>query len=156
MRSTSSLIHKLKTSHPNIYFVQGEEFLWSPSNQTIFYNPDAPHAALLLLHEFSHSLLSHTTYTRDIELVAMETAAWERATELAQEYSVRLNEEVIQEHLDTYRDWLHARSICPSCTANGCQISSHTYECPACLHTWRVNEARICALRRYSLTPSAR
>ena len=67
-----------------------------------------------------------------------------------------LNEEVIQEHLDTYRDWLHARSICPSCTANGYQISSHTYECPACLHTWRVNEARICALRRYSLTPSAR
>jgi len=69
----SSLIHKLKTTHPDIAFVQGEEFLWSPSNRTIFYNPEAPQASLLLLHEFSHSVLDHHTYNRDVELIALIT-----------------------------------------------------------------------------------
>ena len=59
-------------------------------------------------------------------------------------------EDFIEEHLDTYRDWLHARSSCPDCTATGYQTDASTYACPACSHTWRVNEARICQLRRYS------
>jgi hypothetical protein len=151
MRSMSSLIHKLKTTHPDIAFVQGEEFLWSPSNRTIFYNPEAPQASLLLLHEFSHSVLDHHTYNRDVELIAMESAAWEHAATLAEEYAVRFNDDVVQDHLDTYREWLHARSLCPECTANGYQTTTNTYQCPACLHQWRVNEARICALRRYKV-----
>ena len=155
MRSMSSLIHKLKTTHPDIAFVQGEEFLWSPSNRTIFYNPESPQASLLLLHEFSHSVLDHHTYNRDVELIAMESAAWEHAATLAEEYTVRLNDDVVQDHLDTYREWLHTRSLCPECTANGYQTTANTYQCPACLHQWRVNEARICALRRYKVqTPT--
>ncbi len=148
----SSLIHKLKTTYPEIAFVEAEQFSWSPSEKTVYYNRTQPNATHLLLHEASHALLGHREYRRDIELIAMETAAWDRAKELADEYSVRLHENVIQDHLDTYREWLHARSTCPHCLANGYQTEHSEYECAACSHKWRVNEARICALRRYSLT----
>lgn len=151
MRSMSSLIHKLKTAFPEIAFVEAEQFSWSPSNRTIFYAPEQPHAPMQLLHELAHALLDHRGYTRDIELIAMETAAWEKAREYAQTYNVRLLEDAIQDHLDTYREWLHNRSTCPHCSANGYQTAERSYECPACTHTWRVNEARLCALRRYSI-----
>lgn len=150
MRSMSSLIHKLKTSHPNISFVASEQFSWSPSKKTVFYDRQTPNAASLLLHELSHALLGHKEYRRDIELVAMETAAWEKAKLLADELSIRLKEDAVQDHLDTYRDWLHGRSTCPECSANGYQTAASSYACPACSHTWKVNEARTCALRRYS------
>lgn len=149
MRSMSSLIHKLKTTYPDITFAEAEQFAWSPATRTVHFNRTNPQAAPLLLHELSHASLDHRDYRRDIELVAMETAAWEKAKEHAETYNVRVDETVIQDHLDTYREWLHARSTCPNCSANGYQINARHYECPACTHSWRVNEARLCALRRY-------
>lgn len=151
MRSMSSLIHKLKASYPDFSFVKAEHFSWSPETQTIFYDPSQANATHLVLHELSHGILGHRQYRRDIELVAMETAAWEKAREYADEYNVRFKEPIIQDHLDTYRDWLHARSTCPQCSANGYQTKAFEYECPACTHKWRVNEARLCGLKRYSL-----
>jgi Zn finger protein HypA/HybF involved in hydrogenase expression len=148
----SSLIYKLKSTHTDIHFHEDEEFLWSPTTRTIFYNKSLAHAPLLLLHELSHALLDHREYKRDIELVAMETAAWEKVKIIADGYNVRVYETVIQDHLDTYREWLHARSSCPHCSANGYQTEKSIYTCPACSHVWKVNEARICALRRYSLS----
>jgi len=148
----SSLIHKLKTTYPDIHFIEAEQFSWSPTTKTISYNRGVAHAPLLLLHELSHASLDHREYRRDIELVAMETAAWEQAKLHAEENNVRMLENVVQDHLDTYREWLHARSTCPNCSANGYQVEAFLYQCPACSHNWKVNEARICALRRYSLT----
>jgi len=148
----SSLIHKLKTTYPELTFAEAEQFSWSPSDRTVFYNRDQKHATHLLLHELSHALLDHRDYRRDIELIAMETAAWENAKTYATEYNVRFDEAMIQDHLDTYREWLHARSTCPHCSANGYQTEASQYECPACSHKWRVNEARLCELRRYSVT----
>lgn len=152
MRSISSLIHKLKTDFPSLIFFETEHFSWSPSTGTVSYNPRLAHAAPLLLHELSHALLGHREYQRDIELLGMETAAWEKAVELAETYSIRLTDAVVQEHLDTYRDWMHARSTCPACTATGYQTSRTAYACPACTHEWRVNEARLCGLKRYSIS----
>jgi hypothetical protein len=149
MRSTSSLLHKLKTDYPDFQFVAGDSFVWSPEVATVYYGSAQPHAKELLLHEVSHGLLGHQKYSRDIELLAMEAAAWEKAAELAQQYHFPISEDLAQEHLDTYRDWLHARSTCINCTATGYQIGKDTYSCPACLTQWRVNEARICELRRY-------
>lgn len=151
MRSMSSLIHKLKIDYPDIAFVEAEQFSWSPSERTVFYDRGQANATHLLLHELSHALLDHREYKRDIELVAMETAAWENARSYADDYNVRFKETVIQDHLDTYRDWLHARSTCPHCSANGYQTEASQYQCLACSHTWRVNEARLCGLKRYSL-----
>ncbi len=148
--SLSSLIETLKTAYPQFTFTEAERFSWSPSEHTVFYAPNESPAAALLLHELSHGLLDHHAYRRDVELVAMETAAWEEAKQQAKALSLQVDDDDIQDHLDTYREWLHARSTCPECNANGYQTGAFTYECPACTHTWRVNEARICALRRYS------
>jgi len=157
--SMSLLIQKLKAAHPDITFTEADQFLWSPHNQTVYFNTEAPNAEALLLHELSHALLGHRTYERDVELVSMETAAWEKAAVYAKENAVHftginlnLSDDVIQDHLDTYREWLHARSTCPECSANGYQTDVLKYTCPACLHSWKVNEARLCALRRYSIT----
>lgn len=150
MRSTSSLIHKLKTDYPQFTFFDSDSFSWNPTTKTIAFQLQAVNAAPLLLHELGHALLGHDTYRRDVELVAMESAAWEEARKLAATYTIRYSEADAQDHLDTYRDWLHARSTCPKCTATGYQNSDHHYRCPACGHEWRVNDARVCALRRYS------
>lgn len=155
MRSTSSLIHKLKTDFPAFTFFKTEQFSWSPATLTVSYAPHQAHASELLLHELSHGLLEHQNYRRDVELLAMETAAWEKAKQLAETYHVRLPESVIQDHLDTYRDWLHARSTCPECSATGYQTAAMDYTCAACTHQWRVNEARLCGLKRYTLPRTA-
>lgn len=149
MPSTASLIPRLKADFPDISFTIGADYLWSPNNQTVYYieNPDSQS---LLLHELSHGLLGHSDYSRDIELIAMERAAWDKAIELTHKYGLKIDNDTVETTLDSYRDWLHARSTCPECEATGLQIKKYTYNCLACTHTWRVNEARICALRRYS------
>lgn len=150
MPSLSLLVATLKKRYPDFSFTEAEHFSWSPTEQAILYNASEPNAPLLLLHELSHALLKHSKYRRDVELIAMETAAWEKARALTAEFEISYDEDVAQDHLDTYREWLHARSTCPNCSANGYQIEAFRYECPACTHSWRVNEARVCALRRYS------
>ena len=151
MPSIASLIHKLQADLPALTFIEAEHFSWTADDQTVSYAPKEPQAEGLLLHEVSHGLLGHNEYRRDVELIAMETAAWERAKGLASTYGIAINDELIQDNLDTYRDWLHDRSTCPECTATGYQTDKATYTCPACSHSWRVNEARLCQLRRYSL-----
>ena len=154
MRSTSSLLHKLKTDYPAIHFMVSDSYVWSPETKTVFYVHEGPQSKALLLHEVSHGLLEHSEYKRDVELLAMEAAAWDKAKVLAEHYHFPLSEIVAEEHLDTYRDWLHARSTCPNCSATGYQTGKETYSCPACTTEWQVNEARVCELRRYTLKPA--
>lgn len=150
MPSTTSLINQLKRDYPQFDFKKSSRFLWSPSEKTVYYTSSSDDSSFLL-HELSHGLLGHVDYDRDIELVAMERAAWDKAIELGTKYAIIITNKTVESTLDTYRDWLHARSTCPSCQANGLQIKHKTYNCLACGHSWRVNEARVCALRRYSI-----
>lgn len=150
MLSMPSLIQQLKTDYPQFTFKKAKRFLWSPNETTVFYTgADSDYA--FLLHELSHGLLDHAEYRRDIDLIAMERAAWDKAVELAPTYRLAISEDIVETTLDSYRDWLHARSTCPNCTAVGLQTEQRAYTCPACHHNWRVNEARICALRRYAI-----
>jgi hypothetical protein len=150
MPSTASLIQRLKTDYPQFTFAKGPDYLWSPTDHTVYYKQSDATPAFLL-HELSHGLLAHTDYTRDIELIAMERAAWDRAVVLAGTYDLSIEDDLIETTLDSYRDWLHARSTCPNCQATGLQTKKQVYTCPACSHSWRVNEARICALRRFAI-----
>lgn len=151
MPSTTSLVTKLQQDYPEIAFAAGDEFRWSPSEATILYDPRT-HDNASLLHELAHALLHHTTYTKDIELIEMERDAWSYAcTQLTNHYDTTISDEQIQGSLDTYRDWLHARSTCPRCKATGVQVKQRQYKCLACTTNWRVNEARVCALRRYTI-----
>lgn len=151
MRSIRLLIKQLRSSYPEILFEGSHEFKWSPLDKTIFYDASSDDTACLL-HELAHATLGHSDYTRDIELIEMEAAAWQYAKDqLSPRFNVPLEEEIIQENLDTYRDWLHSRSTCPSCTATGVQTKPETYRCILCMTVWRVNSARTCALRRYKI-----
>lgn len=145
----TSLVAKLQLDYPAYHFTKSHEFRWSPAEQTIFYD-DATNDSSSLLHELAHAVLGHTHYLRDIELLALERAAWEHAaTSLAPIYGTAIASDVVEDALDTYRDWLHARSTCPHCGATGIQVKDHHYRCITCFTQWRVNDARSCALRRW-------
>jgi hypothetical protein len=150
MPSTTSLIKNLKSDFPQFVFKKASSFLWSHSDNTIYYT-EKKDDYRFLFHELSHALLNHADYGRDIELVVMEREAWDKAKSVALNYDVDIDDDYIQLNLDTYRDWMHERSTCPKCGANGVQIKKKNYKCLACSHQWHVNDAKTCALRRYSL-----
>lgn len=134
---------------PHVQLSEGDSFIWNPSKQTICYNPVAANSTASLLHEVAHAVLEHSDYRSDIMLVQMEAEAWQKAQEIAGELGASIDENVIQADLDTYRDWLHARSTCPECSQNGIQSSQDSYSCGICHTKWHVNEARTCRLRRH-------
>lgn len=150
MPSITSLISQLHADYPALSFEPSDEYRWIPDQKTILYLPGDNHATEQLLHELAHAVLGHNDYTKDIELIKLERDAWQYAKDtLADTYNVALTDTVIQNSLDTYRDWLHARSTCPACRATGIQTEKYLYKCLVCSSTWRANEARSCALRRY-------
>jgi hypothetical protein len=150
MRSTTSLLPKLSQDFAPIVFTAGSRYAWSPDKKTVFYDESDPENVDLLFHELAHGVLNHHDYSKDVELVAMESEAWDTARVVAPTYGVSIANDTVQDSLDTYREWLHSRSTCPECEATGYQSGKKTYTCVACSQTWRVNEARICALRRYT------
>lgn len=148
MLSTTSLGAKLQADFAEFNFAAGEAFRWSPHEMTIYYQSDS-HDTASLFHELSHAILGHRHYTRDVQLLEYEQAAWHTAkNDLAPRYDIDIPQDQIEDALDTYRNWLHARSRCPACEATGLQIKQHTYSCLACHTKWQVNDARICGLRR--------
>jgi len=156
MEQITSLIAQLtkdSTSHPFYLdapaFQSAHQFGWDYARHTISYDPSDEQACAYLLHEYGHATLKHSNRSRDITLLEMERAAWDQASRIAPNYGVAVPDEIIEASLDTYRDWLHARSACPTCGAAGVQTQASAYRCLACETTWRVNDARTCALRRY-------
>ncbi|NCU29365.1 hypothetical protein EOM60_02000 [Candidatus Saccharibacteria bacterium] len=148
-----AIAKQLKADYPEIIFAKDSYFSWSNKQQTIFYIDTETEAnTAQILHELAHALLEHTDYPKDITLIDMERQAWELAVEqLAPKYgiSLKLTDDIVQNSLDSYRDWLHARSKCPSCGATGFEKTKNHYFCPNCLGSWRVNDAKFCQLRRY-------
>lgn len=149
MLSISSLVSQLARDYPALTFTPGERFYWNPEHRTIYYVAQSNDAASLL-HEVAHGILVHRDFIRDIELLEMERDAWDYASAtLAPRYGITIDADAIQTNLDTYRDWLHMRSICPACHATGVQIKQRIYRCLACRSEWTVNDARQHALRRH-------
>lgn len=141
------LLSKLQRDFPAINFRAGEAFTWSPKDTTVVF-VDEPindtQAKWSLLHEVGHGLLEHQTYATDFELVRLEAAAWERAVTLARTYKIKIDQDHIQDCLDTYRDWLHQRSACPTCRTTCLQRSMTIYSCYNCNTEWRVSRSRLC------------
>jgi hypothetical protein len=139
------LITRLQGLYPALHFTSGKQFCWSPETNEIFYKASARgHKAVWsLLHESGHALLSHTSYNADFELLRMEIAAWERAKTLAQDLTIMIDPDHIEDCLDTYRDWLYKRSICPTCSTKCLQQGDFVhYRCFNCHTTWRVTANR--------------
>jgi len=145
------LITKLQAAFPQLTFSAGQQFYWSPETQEIFYKEHGNNdqARWSLLHETGHALLEHTSYRADFELLKLEVAAWEKARSLAADHGIEIDEDHIEDCLDTYRDWLYKRSICPTCSAKCLQQDDHRYyRCFNCHTVWRVTASRFCRAYR--------
>lgn len=124
-------LEKLKNDYPDLHFKAGEKFMYRPP-KTIVLVSSEPFSELLTLHEVSHAICKHKSFTMDVERLKMENEAWEKARELAVFYGIEVNEDLIQDELDTYRDWLHKKSRCPICGLTRFQTPDSLYHCPQC------------------------
>jgi hypothetical protein len=147
------LITKIKGLYPSLNFNSGNQFYWSPENNQITYKAKetSDQGLWALLHETGHALLKHTTYKADYELIRMEMSAWTKAEELANKFDIVIDKDHIEDCLDTYRDWLYKRSICPTCTSKSLQQGDIVhYRCFNCHTVWKVSANRFC--RSYRTT----
>jgi hypothetical protein len=144
-RAGRAFVSQVSSDYPQFSFKQGTQEHWSPKAQTIMYNPAQPLKKLRygVLHELAHALLDHTDYKSDFELLKLEAKAWELAAQIGKKYDVLIDNEHIQNCLDTYRDWLHRRSTCPSCETHVLQDSPSSYRCFNCGVSWQVSNGRF-------------
>lgn len=145
------LILKLKRDNPNFLFSPGQAHCWSPEQGQILYEDSKKsHNVEGLLHELGHARMGHNGYSSDMELLQKEVEAWQEAIRLAKLYGVTFDEDHIQDCLDTYREWVYKRSMCPQCLSTGAQKDEIHYHCLNCGHSWRVTASRFCRPYRRS------
>lgn len=124
-------LEQLTSDHQEFRFVVGKKFAFRPP-KTVVIGPKEPFWQLLALHEVSHAICKHKSFRMDVERLKMENQAWEKARELAKRYRIEVDEDLIQDELDTYRDWLHQKSRCPKCGLTRFQTPDSLYHCPRC------------------------
>ena len=133
MPSLKKLVAKISADYPELQIAPGERFRFSPPNHLYYQTVGHP---LELLHELGHYLINKSNYTSDIELVEIESQAWAKVREICERYGIKYDEDFAEDHLDSYRDWLHLTSLCKNCNLSGYQDSSLLYHCPLCGATW--------------------
>jgi hypothetical protein len=151
-------VARLAKDFADISFEPGAQDHWSPRKNTITYKIDVPLRQLQfsLLHELAHAQLGHTNYRSDFELLKLESEAWQLAATLGKKYGVEITQDHIQNCLDTYRDWLHARSTCPACGLNALQSDPFHYRCHNCRTQWSVTTGHFARPYRRRLSRSAK
>jgi hypothetical protein len=145
------MLKQIIADHQQFSFVSGQAFRWSPSEQTIYY-PQNDQVSWSLLHELGHALLSHQTYASDLELLKIELSAWDKAKQIGADYGVIIDQDHIEDCLDTYRDWLKQRATCPDCQTVTTQTSDNTYLCFSCNASWTVPSSPLCRTIRIKKT----
>ena len=145
------MLDKLASIVPEVKFIVGDNFAWSPEDKTITYPKTATDNDNFsaLLHEAGHAILGHEAYRTDYQLLRMEVDAWEKAKEIATQLNFIISDDHIQDCLDSYRDWLYKRCICPSCGTKTIQNDlSNSYSCFNCHTCWGVTPSRFCRVYR--------
>ncbi len=152
VKTSKNLISQLRADFPEFSLKKGSRDHWSPRSNTITYKGSSSSAETQygILHELAHAKLGHTNYGSDFELLKMESLAWDLAAKIGKKYGVKIPEDYIQNCLDSYRDWLHARSACPTCGVNVLQKDPRNYKCFNCGTQWSVTAGRF--VRPYRLT----
>lgn len=143
----NAIISKLTELLPSVAFVEARSFYWSPKTKTVYIDSAALSTKTgkwALLHEFAHAQLGHETYANDAGLLTLEVNAWQLAEKLGLQLNCKIDPDHIQDCLDTYRDWLYARSTCPTCALNSLQIDETVYQCLNCSTRWSVSPSRFC------------
>jgi hypothetical protein len=144
----SSLLLRLQNDFLEIKFEPAEAFRWSFENQTVYYTADSEYAGWSLLHEVGHMVNRHSTYHTDTMLIRMEAEAWQTASDLASRYGEKIDEDYIQDCIDSYRNWQYQRSKCPVCEQTGVEKADGHYKCINCGKDWKVTVNRFCRVYR--------
>ena len=124
-------IARLRVDFPDFKFRKAKKARWDAAGQVIYYTDDTRE----LMHELGHAVLGHRFIESDVGLLRQERAAWTKAQELAVIYEVDLDEEYIEGRMDTYRRWLHKRSLCGICRYNAVEEGGR-YRCVMCGNAW--------------------
>jgi hypothetical protein len=152
----NQLLLTLSSLFPEINIRPAKNFSWSPKDSTVFFSKEhlvhSDHGKLALLHEVGHGILRHSNYSSDVDLILKEVGAWQQARALAEQLGIVFDADHVEDCLDTYRDWLHKRSTCPTCLSNALQSDSHTYQCFNCNQLWHVSVSRFCRSYRLKST----
>lgn len=122
---------RLTGDFPEFQFVLGAKFAFRPT-RTVVIGPPEPFSRLLVLHEVGHAVYKHKGFKTHVGRLKMENQAWEEAKKLASRYGVEVDEDFVQDQLDSYRDWLHQKSRCPVCGLTRFQTPDSQYHCPRC------------------------
>lgn len=141
-------------------FVPSDYFCWSSRDQAIYYDQEMAESKSgleQLFHELGHATLGHTTFTSSIQLVKMESEAWQKAVQIAKAYDFIIDEGAIERSLNTYRDWLHRRSLCPKCDSTSLELDMNHYRCFNCSEQWKVpdDQRRRCYRKKYTKKDAA-
>ncbi len=140
-KTTLPSIEDITRDFPKFSFEEDEVFHWSPKNNCVYFNPEnlnSKKGVFQLLHEIGHALLAHVHFGSGVQLLKMEAEAWQKARELAQTYKLKIESKQIEHCLDSYRDWLHIRSKCPSCKSVSVETAPNQYHCFNCHQKWTV------------------
>lgn len=142
----NKLLSVLKKDFPGLQFASSEAFCWSPKTNTVMYVDRGQDEAdsWALLHEVGHAVLDHHNYRSDLELISLESKAWAEARKLGEKYGFEIDPDHIEDCMDTYRDWLHQRSACPTCETRSLQQDARHYRCHNCSQVWTVTASRFC------------
>ena len=134
---TISFIKLLAETYPEVIFKCGKRFAYHPKN-TVIIGPAEPNFALLALHELGHALSHHQDYKVDIDRLKIESEAWQAAKRQIEnhpewsDYGIAYDEDFAEEQLDTYRNWLHQKSLCKKCGLTRIETPDGKYHCPNC------------------------
>ena len=129
MAELDDLVARLARDFPEINFVLGERIKFRPPRTVVVEAGGEPG---LLLHEVGHALSGRFGFRTEIERLRIEVEAWERARVLGERYGVDLDEDLVQDELDSYREWLHQKSRCPDCGLTRFQTPDGVWHCPKC------------------------
>ena len=146
-----TLLQRFRKEYPDILFVPSDNTYWDSEKKTIFYQLSSENFLWSVLHELGHAQQQHSTYKNDLQLLIMEKEAWSAAKELGNKFQVKFDENYVEDCLDSYRDWLHRRSLCPVCNQTGIQNDSLQYICLNCKSKWEVSISRFCRSYRRTI-----
>lgn len=144
-------VAEIIATYPEYNFVSSDKYAWDSNTKTIYYietSDSLQNHIHSLLHELSHALLNHVNFSNDIKLIKMERDAWAMTKKLLVKYQQEIDTSHIEDCLDSYRDWIYARSKCPQCSHVGVETSNNVYGCIFCPILWKVPESRLCAVKR--------
>lgn len=144
------IVEKLTEDHPELHFSPGPAFMWSPREKTVFYESvrlKTPTGLWSMLHEIGHATANHQEFKDDLDLLKIEVEAWSEARRIAEKHDITIDEDHIEDCLDSYRDWLKARSTCPDCRMVCLQQHEGMYQCFNCGCAWSVPHSPLCSTR---------